>query len=453
MKFSFVYFLLWCIYLAPVSAQNELLPGTKALKANGDLSVRMVADIDRYLMQATASSVDGRSQFWKRDFSSPENYAKSVDTNRLRFRTIIGAVDELSSPVSMSYDSGPTRQALIAENASVRVFAVQWNAFGNVEGEGILLEPKQKIIASMIVLPDADQSPELLAGLNQGKVAPFAKSLAEAGCRVIVPLLINRQNTWSGNPKLMMTDQTHREWIWRQGIEFGRHPIGYEVRKIEAAITWLKNQNQGPIAIAGYGEGALLALYTAAVDQRIDATLVSGYFQQRDQLWNEPIYRTVFGLLREFGDAEIASLIAPRSLVIEHSNGPNVEGPPIAEKGRRLGAAPGVLKSPSYESVYKEVERVRKLCTSSDGKEIGSIQLITGAGKAVTGPGSGKAISTLLTQLGVKKQAGKKTSQLKILRTVDSRKRQQRQVAQLVDHCQQLLRDSGKGAMNSGKKQ
>ena len=37
------------------------------------------------------------------------------------------------------------------------------------------------------------------------------------------------------------------------------------------------------------------------------ATLVSGYFQPARALWREPIYRDVWGLLREFGDADIAA--------------------------------------------------------------------------------------------------------------------------------------------------
>ena len=36
-------------------------------------------------------------------------------------------------------------------------------------------------------------------------------------------------------------------------------------------------------------------------------------------MWDEPVYRNVWALLTEFGDAEIASLIAPRALIIEHS--------------------------------------------------------------------------------------------------------------------------------------
>ena len=87
-------------------------------------------------------------------------------------------------------------------------------------------------------------------------------------------------------------------------------------------------------------KGGLIALYAAALDMRIDAALVSGYFESRQNLWQEPIYRNVFGLLREFGDAEIASLIAPRSLIIEHSQGPSVSGPPKADSQRRRCAAP-----------------------------------------------------------------------------------------------------------------
>src|SRR6185295_3922016 len=76
--------------------------------------------------------------------------------------------------------------------------------------------------------------------------------------------------------------------------------------------------------VVGYCEGGLIAFYSAAVDKRIDAVLVSGYFNSRQQVWDEPIYRNVWGLLTEFGDAEIASLIAPRGLVIEHSEVPDL---------------------------------------------------------------------------------------------------------------------------------
>ena len=91
----------------------------------------------------------------------------------------------------------------------------------------------------------------------------------------------------------------------------------------------------------GYAEGGLIALYAAALDTRIDAACISGYFAPREHVWEEPIYRNVFSLLREFGDAELASLVAPRALVIEAAHVPEVSGPPKPGPGVSGGAAPG----------------------------------------------------------------------------------------------------------------
>ena len=94
----------------------------------------------------------------------------------------------------------------------------------------------------------------------------------------------------------------------------------------------------------------LLAIYSAAVDTRIDAALVSGYFHNRSDVWEEPIYRNVWCLLTEFGDAEIAGLIAPRKLIVEACAVPEIEGPPAVKQGRRGGAAPDASRSPRWRA-------------------------------------------------------------------------------------------------------
>jgi len=199
--------------------------------------------------------------------------------------------------------------------------------------------------------------------------------LAENGCLVLVPTLINREDTWSGNERLdnrpepisgtkqakHFTNQPHREWIYRQSYQMGRHILGYEVSKIKAALDWFDHEAQSSAnkthvlktGVVGYGEGGLVAFYTAALDNRIESTLVSGYFDSRQNMWDEPIYRNVFGLLHEFGDAEIASLVAPRGLIVEYSTVPKVEGPPKPRDGRS-GAAPGRLKTPDYRTVESD---------------------------------------------------------------------------------------------------
>ena len=130
-------------------------------------------------------------------------------------------------------------------------------------------------MARVVAIPDADWTPEMLAGLAPGIPAPaqFARRLAENGCQVLVPLLINREDTFSGIPGIGMTNEPHREWIYRMAYEVGRHIIGFEVQKVLAAIDWFASENASrplPIGVMGYGEGGLLALYSAAIDLRID---------------------------------------------------------------------------------------------------------------------------------------------------------------------------------------
>lgn len=112
----------------------------------------------------------------------------------------------------------------------------------------------------------------------------------------------------AGKRRLARADQTHREYLYRQTYHMGRHVIGYEVQHVLAAIDWLKQVggSDASIGVAGYGEGGLIAFYAAAVDSRIEATLLSGYFESRENTWTEPIYRNVWSVLDQFGDAELA---------------------------------------------------------------------------------------------------------------------------------------------------
>ena len=109
-----------------------------------------------------------------------------------------------------------------------------------VDAEGLLLEPSGGAKARVVVVPDADWTPEMVVGLNPDPTPQLqiARRLVEAGCRVLVPTLISRESTWSGNPRIRMTNQTHREFIYRQAYFMGRHLIGYEVQKVRAAMDY-----------------------------------------------------------------------------------------------------------------------------------------------------------------------------------------------------------------------
>ncbi len=432
---------------------NEPLPQTQPLDWPDDLSARMVAGIDRFLTRELEQSIAERARFWKRDFASREAYEKSVQPNRDRLRRCLGVVDTRVPMTGLEYVSGTPAPPKVAEAEGYVVYAVRWPVFEGVHGEGLLLEPKERPVAQVVALPDADQTPEMVCGLAAGLApdAQFARRLAENGCRVLVPVLIDRQDAGSGNATLKrFTNQPHREWVYRQAYEMGRHIIGYEVQKVQAAVDWFVAQTAARgadtnapaprVGLIGYGEGGLLALYCAALDPLVDATLVSGYFSSRQELWAEPIYRNVFGLLQEFGDAEVASLIAPRPLVVEYSACPKVDGPPPSREGR-TGAAPGRIATPDRFAVEGEAERARKFFPTNFAFPL---EFIYGNEGTTVGPGCPQALAAFLKALGVTRELvpPAPTPPADTRPGFQPAARQLRQLNELVRHTQQLLAQS-----------
>lgn len=120
-------------------------------------------------------------------------------------------------------------------------------------------------------------------GLAPGvpKTSRFAGRFAEDDCQVLVPAIINRHDTFSGIPGIGSTNDPHREWLYRMAFAVGWHVIGYEIQKRFAVIDWFIPQNtreQRPTRTWAHGEGGLLPHYSAALDPRISATVVIGYF-------------------------------------------------------------------------------------------------------------------------------------------------------------------------------
>ena len=420
----------------------QALHGTNPLTTERDLAAQMVEVLDGYVTNAVADSLEKRGMLWHRDYSSHEAYAESVEPNRERLKKQIGCLDERLPIEVLNYVATTKDATQIAADENYTVSRVRWQVFEEVEGEGLLLEPMHNIpvIAQVVALPDADWTPEMIAGVTDDLPvsAQFARRLAKAGCRVVVPLLINRADTYSGNSTLgAMTNQPHREFIYRMAYQLGRHIIGYEVQKVLSLVDWM-SLSDVPIGVIGYGEGGLIALQSAAVDTRIQATAVSGYFQSRQEVWREPIYRNVWGLLHEFGDAEIASLIAPRTLIVEASRGPEVAGPPPVRDGRG-GAAPGQLVSPPVDSVKAEFDRAHDFYQQLGSED--ALHLVSTEDRL---PGSQETLTALLAGLGVENGYidGYHATASGTVDDFDYEARQKRQFMQLVNLTQRFLREA-----------
>ncbi len=443
------------------------LPGTGVLEwSEEELPDRLMDGAHRLVERKIADAANTRKQFWPKHDDTADLQAAQLQANREDLRTIIGAVDERLPP-AIEFFGNTSEQVVVYRGEGFRVAQVRWPVLEGVWGEGLLVTPNEKAVAAAIVIPDADQTPEQLLGMTDGipDESQIARWLIANKVEVLIPTLVTRQKLETEDARLKRSDQTHRERLDRQAFHMGRHIIGYEVQKVLAAVDWLKDRHEhapapqirslsheiaenlgirnditesafgpataankaktkGAIGVAGYGEGALIAFYAAAIDTRIDATLVSGYFDSREDVWAQPIYRNVWSLLKRFGDAEIASLIQPRKLIIEHSEAPTIVG------------HKGDSKTPTFERVEREVARIR---VGADGVRP---DFVHGEGGSTVGAFSTAASNGFLKALGVS------TLTKAVPRMVDQRfafdpdARQRRTLQQIENHVQGLVRKS-----------
>ena len=420
--------------LAAAVASAEPLAGTAPLTAEGDLASQMVEGIDRFLLRQTAEAAAGRRP--------PD----PVDAARQKLAKMIGVVDGEGQAPDVQIVSRPGQPQAVARAAGFEVFEVRWPVHFGVDGEGLLLVPTgRETVADVVAVPDADQTPEMLIG-NPAGGSPVARRLAESGCRVLVPFLVNRADTFSVSRGGRETNQPAREWVYRPAFEVGRHVIGYEVQKVRSAGLWLRGGDgaRRRVGVIGYGEGGLVAMYAAALGSRFDAACVSGYFGPREDLWQEPIYRNVFGLLNHFGDAELAALAAPAALVVEACRAPEVAGPPEPIRGQRHGAAPGRIATPPLDSVRREFARAEAMPVAPGPRPRMEL-VVSGDG---FGPfGTDAALGSFLAALsgGAKlAPAGEAPVELRALDLGASPElaRARRQIEQLSEHTQRVVRES-----------
>ncbi|EDY16617.1 hypothetical protein CfE428DRAFT_5897 [Chthoniobacter flavus Ellin428] len=448
MKLSVLLSGLFVFAFAALADDIVTLPGTPPLTWTGDLSAKMheaaLRDMDKRIEDSAAQ----RAKYWPLhavNDSLRADFRKLLNVPPIKEPVQMERFGDDASPAAFSQDASP---GLVAETPRYRVWQVRWQATEDIHAEGLLLVPREKPRAYIIALPDADQTPEQLCGLAAG-VPPesqFARRLAENGFGVIVPMLIDRSDAGSNTPWIdAKTNEPHREWIYRQAFMMGEHIIGYEVAKVLAAAKWASAQGV-PVGAVGYGEGGLVAFYSAASvgqgGELIKATMVSGYFKSRQQTWEEPIYRNVWGLLKEFGDAEIAALIAPRGLVVEYSAEPAVDGPPPAQAGIKNCAAPGKLTTPSAKEVEAEYLRIKELVPP----ETQPRRLVSGTeGRAVKTMGSDSALGGLVKMLGAPVDWMQLSKEMPHdqRQGFDPAARQLRQVKELEAHVQGLVRHSG----------
>ena len=346
------------------------LPGTERLGAQGDIASELVSGVDRFLLKQIESSIQTRESSWPKPSPTGGSYLQGIEKLRAQYAQSIGLIDPRVEPsewilerslpknlqdMALEESSGESLgRAGLASDATLRIERVRWPVLEGWEASGLLLIPKQ-IRFGVVLVPDASQMPENLCGVGPGS-STDGLALARAGGLVVIPQVASRHRE-ARQGRAVMTDQ---EYLYRSAFVLGRHLLGYHVHQNMSAVDLLKKTiPDRPIMVAGWGEGGWIALATGASDPRIDATIVSGHFGPRENVWSEPIHRNVQGLLKHCGDAQLAALIAPRLLVVDPVPGPSVQ---IAGDG----GAPGVLQGPQASQARSEFDRAERMLAHWD---------------------------------------------------------------------------------------
>lgn len=291
------------------AAAPERLPGSRAWTYPEDIVAEQYRELRTYYEREIER------------LSSARPPLGDIGAARREFKALIGAIDEFLPPKAET--------EAISDFGSFTADLVQWpilrsgtqpstvgSAGTAVREYGILLAPKGRgPHPAGIVLPDANESPADLAGLTDRlpRDRQVARLLAARGFVVFAPFFTQRRAfsiPWTND----------RSWLFRLAWQTGHHLIGSEVQQVSGAfdyISKLPDVDVSRIAVTGSGQGGMIALYAAAIDDRIQTTLVRDYSADRRPAYDEPEDRAIWKQLLRFGDAEVARMAAPRKLLIE----------------------------------------------------------------------------------------------------------------------------------------
>lgn len=332
----------------------ECLPGTQPLLLPASTEEIVQIQLKQtfgYLQGRIAAAEEICRRQWRHDSTTVATYRQSLTEQRRKCRAMLGIGEE---PVV----AGRAKAETIATGRGCRVERVNIPLAGGLSARGLVIAPTTPgRHPAVIMCSDADTWPERFAGLVEGVQPPsWLSELLGRGAVVCVPQSIERL---ADHPYCSVTKGKDRRMIlYRLGYSVGRTMPGLDVQETMAAIDYLGQRadtDPARIGLAGIGQGGMTALYTAALGPRVRAAVVADYFERRNNCWQEPVDRRLPGQLLVCGDAELASLVAPRSLCVVTSRESPIRAESLTGEIARARRFYEAIKLPSEPMLVTDV--------------------------------------------------------------------------------------------------
>jgi dienelactone hydrolase len=266
-------------------------------------------DPHRYAMERIA--LLSREFCWSPGSADPDLWASQL---RERLIALIGGIEVKEFAIR------ERRPVAMADESHFQVSEVVTFAWDeNMNVTGYWLEPEGGDDAPVLIcVPGHGKGVDALVGLAPSDYQnQFALQALRQGFRVLAiePCSFGHRKS---------TIEEERESSCNRdamaALMLGETLVGWRVRDAIAAVHYALSRGAKKVGIVGISGGGLVALWTAALDTRIDACVVSGYFNTfYDSILSidHCVDNFVPGLAKVVEMPDMAALIHPRGLFVE----------------------------------------------------------------------------------------------------------------------------------------
>ncbi|MEW5977378.1 MAG: hypothetical protein AB1898_16425 [Acidobacteriota bacterium] len=285
--------------------------------------------LERYLRHHLVDQYPDRAaRLWHRSYDSVEAFLRSVEPNRERYRRFL-AVPELTPSGSAERKAFPAISDLQAEWIRIPL--------GGVDAEGLLVIPTSATgpVPLVIAQHGIDSFPEKVFGLEDERnlYHDYGHALVRAGFAVLAPL-----NLSSVEKRNRIERLTRLAGATLPGLEFRRMQL-----LLDEAVKDQRIDSER-IGFWGISLGGMAGMFWTPLEPRIQCAIVTAWFNHRRNkmavpdaryscfLETEEDHAFFDGWLTEFTDSDVASLVCPRPLLIQHGKADRIAWWPQVEE-------------------------------------------------------------------------------------------------------------------------
>jgi len=302
---------------------------------------RVYESYEHFLRQRLEELYRDREKLWQRDYSSVEAYQRSVEPMRRRLAAMLGWWIEPQNRSPLKVREEDTQ--ILFRGKDFIAYRVNFEVLPGLESYALELAPcSPGPHPGLLAQHGYSGCPESVCGFTE---QPNAKDYsyrslgiraALRGYHVIAPQHPSGYGTTSARagslPKFAKYGSNYgKNRLHRLAIMAGGTLFGLDMMTSSRGVDLLLSRagvDRNRIGMYGLSQGGMSALFLPALDKRIKASVCSAYFNSRllkligphralcylDSLEEDKFFTEV---VRCFADADLVSLICPRSFAVE----------------------------------------------------------------------------------------------------------------------------------------